>query len=98
MGIVRFALGLPHTFYVLAILVIFLGAVAVRLATSRTGKIVVRKISAVRGSTDISWTSRDVWFVPIPDKSRSNRIAKGAIPQSNQYDVTRPRGGWTVWN
>ena len=30
MGIVRFALRLPHTFYVLAVLVIFLGVVAIR--------------------------------------------------------------------
>src|SRR6201998_3458921 len=30
MGIVRFALRLPHTFYVLAVLVIFLGGVAIR--------------------------------------------------------------------
>jgi multidrug efflux pump subunit AcrB len=29
MGIVRFALRLPHTFYVLAALVVFLGATAV---------------------------------------------------------------------
>ena len=28
MGIVRFALRLPHTFYVLAVLVVFLGATA----------------------------------------------------------------------
>ena len=30
MGIVHFALRLPHTFYVLAVLVIFLGVVTVR--------------------------------------------------------------------
>jgi multidrug efflux pump subunit AcrB len=30
MGIVRFAPRLPHTFYVLAVLVIFLGVVAIR--------------------------------------------------------------------
>jgi multidrug efflux pump subunit AcrB len=29
MGIVRFALRLPHTFYVFAVLVLFLGATAV---------------------------------------------------------------------
>ena len=29
MGIVRFALRLPHTFYVLAALVLFLGATAI---------------------------------------------------------------------
>jgi multidrug efflux pump subunit AcrB len=29
MGIVRFALSLPHTFYVLATLIVFLGTVAV---------------------------------------------------------------------
>jgi multidrug efflux pump subunit AcrB len=31
MGIVRFALRLPHTFYVLAILILFLGAAAIRV-------------------------------------------------------------------
>lgn len=31
MGIVRFALRLPHTFYVLAILILFLGATAIRV-------------------------------------------------------------------
>src|SRR5882724_1160211 len=31
MGIVRFALRLPHTFYVLAILILFLGVTAVRV-------------------------------------------------------------------
>jgi multidrug efflux pump subunit AcrB len=30
MGIVRFALGFPHTFYVLATLIVFLGGIAVR--------------------------------------------------------------------
>ena len=31
MGIVRFALRLPHTFYVLAILILFLGVTAIRV-------------------------------------------------------------------
>src|SRR5262249_60548043 len=34
MGIVRFALRFPHTFYVLAALILFLGAVAVRTMPS----------------------------------------------------------------
>ena len=31
MGIVRFALRLPHTFYVVAILILFLGVTAIRV-------------------------------------------------------------------
>jgi hypothetical protein len=31
MGIVRFALRLPHTFYVLAILILFLGITVIRV-------------------------------------------------------------------
>src|SRR6266478_8260795 len=34
MGIVRFALRFPHTFYVLAALILFLGAVAIRTMPS----------------------------------------------------------------
>jgi len=36
MGIVRFALRFPHTFYVLAALIVFLGVTAVRREAIRT--------------------------------------------------------------
>jgi hypothetical protein len=37
MGIVRFALRFPHTFYVLAALILFLGIAAIRSMPTATG-------------------------------------------------------------
>jgi hypothetical protein len=38
MGIVRFALRFPHTFYVVAALIVFLGVIAIRQPRARRNR------------------------------------------------------------
>ncbi len=52
MGIVRFALRFPHTFYVVAALILFLGIAAIRQVVRGEDKIQRRYLVIVDGHAD----------------------------------------------
>jgi len=60
MGIVRFALRLPHTFYVLAILILFLGAAAIlTMPTDIFPQINIPVITVIWQETGLSTTEME---------------------------------------
>src|SRR5450755_2584697 len=75
MGIVRFALRLPHTFYVLAILILFLGVTAIRvMPTDIFPQINIPVVSVIWQYTGLSATEMEQRVTTYSQYSMSSNV------------------------
>src|SRR3981189_856133 len=76
MGIVRFALRLPHTFYVLAILILFLGATAIRvMPTDIFPQIRIPVVTVIWQYTGLSTTEMEQRVTTYSQYSISSNVS-----------------------
>ena len=108
MGIVRFALRLPHTFYVLAILILFLGVTAIRvMPTDIFPQINIPVVTVIWQYTGLSTTEMEQRVTTYSQYSISSNVnnirnieahggriwAEKNVPQGATFQFTLPWQG-----
>jgi len=93
MGVVRFALRFPHTFYVLAALILFLGITAIRaMPTDIFPEIRIPVVTVIwgkrPGSARRKWSSASARTASTRSVRRNSRSARAAREDAaSEYDI-----------